>query len=84
MISHEWREGPDGTGLYRISERTFQSKKTRDRIARECKACGMQVKRRSVRNQILHPQYVEDFVGSDPDHRKHFAILYTLETVGVV
>jgi len=67
---------------------TYQNRANRDRRARELKAQGyLGVRRSSIRNQLLHPQYVEDA----PEHlrsqtgfgnavyKTHFAALYHVE-----
>lgn len=39
----------------------YMKKENRDRRYKELKAAGYDVVRKSYRNQLLHPQYVEDF-----------------------
>lgn len=65
---------------------TFQSKEARDAKARELSAQGLQVSRRSVRGQVLSPNYVADydlttasrnmFGGFDTEY---FPVLYMVE-----
>ena len=49
------------------------------------KAAGMPGRRTTYRNQLLHPQYVEDFIGTEKEdtglgntvYKTRFAVLYT-------
>jgi len=40
---------------------TYMRKENRDARYRELKAQGKKVKKTSIRNQLLHPQYVKDW-----------------------
>jgi hypothetical protein len=66
----------------------FQSKALRDEVAAFLKAEGWTVKKRSVRNYRLHPEYVADFVGTyetgfgNCDYMTHWSRLYGLEVKG--
>lgn len=60
----------------------------RDARARELQAQGVQVSRSVVKNQLLHPQYVEDYPRKlTPEecgfgnaiYKTHFATLYKVE-----
>jgi hypothetical protein len=66
----------------------FQKKENRDRRAKELKSQGYTVFRSSIRNQLLHPQYIEDWGEeiSEADrgigntiYKTHFAALYHLD-----
>ena len=56
--------------------------------ARELRAQGYNVKRSSLRNQLLHPQYVDDFTGPERAdtgfgntvYKTLFGVLYIIET----
>lgn len=67
-------------------EKLYSERKNRDEAARKLIAEGHQVKRGNVRNQQLHPQYIED-VPSDQtgfgntDYQRVWGTLYTLEIV---
>ena len=41
--------------------KTYMNRKNRDEQARNWKKQGLQVKRYSYRNQLLHPMYVNDY-----------------------
>lgn len=67
----------------------YQSKEARDIKAKELQAKGFRVKRSSTRNQLIHPQYVED---ANPHLRAqtgfgntvyntHYSVLYEVEIV---
>ena len=43
---------------------TFQSKELRDAVAKLLKSYGFTVRRGSISNQNLHPEYVTDYVGT--------------------
>ena len=66
---------------------TYQSKENRDQRFRELRAEGKLPQRSSMRNQLLHPQYVEDFVGPEKQdtgfgnevYKTYFARLYMLD-----
>jgi len=66
----------------------FISKSRRDARYQELRAQGRQVRRRSLRNQRLHPQYIQDAaeegirfqVGfGNTDYLRSWSVLYTLE-----
>ena len=65
----------------------FQSKAKRDERARELKSMGMTVKKSSVRNQLLHPQYVEDWQGEletgfgNTQYATFFGVLYEVRVL---
>lgn len=69
----------------RLSE-TFQSKARRDARFNELTARGFKVRRSSMRNQQLHPQYVTDYDGPEKlqtgfgngAYRTFFPVLYLL------
>ena len=64
----------------------FQSKANRDQRVRELRYQGFRVRRSSIRNQQLHPEYVADWQGSvergpgNTQYRTFFSTLYILET----
>lgn len=66
----------------------FQSKETRDNVAKLLKSEGKKVRKGSTRGQQLHPEYIADFVGTyetgfgNTDYQRVWAILYSLEVVG--
>lgn len=43
-----------------MKDKLYQSKELRDAEAKRLQGLGFEVRRRSVRNQQLHPQYIED------------------------
>ena len=66
----------------------YLSKATRDMRAKELKKLGLRVSRFSARNQLLHPQYVNDYPRKlTPEecgfgntlYRTYFAVLYGIE-----
>lgn len=65
----------------------YENRKNRDARARDLKKQGYAVTRSSTRNQLLHPEYVEDFEGPEKDdtglgnevYKTHFAVLYRVE-----
>lgn len=67
----------------------FMKKENRDRVAREIlQRTGIKHRKSSIKNQLLHPQYVEDWPHtlSDDDYgfgntiyKTHFSMLYILE-----
>lgn len=65
----------------------FESKETRDRVAAELKRRGKKIKKGSTRGQILHPEYVTDFVGEyetgvgNTDYNTYWKVLYFLSVV---
>lgn len=70
---------------------TFMKKENRDARYRELKAEGRKVRKSSIRNQSLHPMYVQDWPHelSDADrgfgntmYRTHFAVLYIITEEG--
>lgn len=73
----------------RTRSKLYMSKKNRDKRARELKAQGYAVRRSSMRNQLLHPMYVEDYeqetgrslrpedkAFGNTIYKTHFAALY--------
>lgn len=75
------------------TEYTFMDKTNRDKKAQELRTEGYTVKKRSSRNQQLHPMYVEDYPHklSDEDkgfgntlYRTWFSHLYYVAIVGEV
>jgi hypothetical protein len=66
---------------------SFQFKATRDEVAKHLKSLGIPTRKGSIRNQLMHPEYITDYVGSyetgfgNTDHRTHFAAVYTLEVL---
>ena len=72
---------------------TFQSKENRKLVAARLKALGYKVRYSSMRNQQLHPQYVDDWENDldtgfgNVQYRTFFSVLYMLhiyteETIG--
>jgi hypothetical protein len=66
---------------------TFQSKEARDAKARELSAQGHRVSRRSVRGQVLSPNYVADYDLTNASRNmfggydtEYFPVLYMVET----
>jgi hypothetical protein len=66
---------------------TYQNKANRDAKAKELKSQGYVVKKSSIRNQLLHPQYVDDYEGhvdtglGNTMYKTHFAVLYDVRIV---
>lgn len=67
---------------------TYISKARRDAKYRELKARGEDVKRSSIRNQQLHPEYITDASEEgityqtgfgNSDYRRMWGVLYTIE-----
>lgn len=65
----------------------FADKTNRDARARELKADGVKVTKSSIRNQLIHPMYVEDRKAGltaedcgfgNTIYKTHFAVLYEL------
>ncbi len=68
----------------------FMNKQNRDSKARELQEQGYTVKRSSISNQLLHPQYVSDYPRKlSPEecgfgntvYKTHFVKLYEVEIV---
>jgi hypothetical protein len=68
---------------------TYQNKANRDAKARELKAQGIEVIKRSMRGQQLHPMYVADYERELSESEKgpfntiyktYFPVLYIVET----
>lgn len=67
----------------------YQSKEKRDQRYKELKAKGHNVIRTISSNQLLHPQYVEDYEGAakydtgfgNTVYKTHFPKLYNVETI---
>lgn len=68
----------------------FQNKENRDKKFKELKSLNngsFNFKRSSITNQLIHPQYVEDFEGSEKSdvglgnivYKTHFPKLYKIE-----
>ena len=62
----------------------FASRDMRDERWRELRARGMNARRGTVRNQQLHPMYVEDVPSGDTgfgntEYRTSWSVLYRLE-----
>ena len=63
----------------------FQSKANRDRAFTMVKAAGLNARRSTSRNQQVHPEYVEDYVGKietgfgNVMYETVFPVLYRLE-----
>jgi|GEM_PF-6194595 len=63
----------------------FHKKENRDKIYSLAKAEGLSVRKSSIRNQQLHPEYLEDFEGSyetgfgNTDYQRFWSNLYNLE-----
>jgi hypothetical protein len=62
----------------------FQSKETRDAVAKWLKAKGIKTKKGTSRGQQLHPEFVQDFVGTyetgfgNADYQTRWGTLYRL------
>lgn len=68
----------------------YINKKTRDEEVKKINANGKKVRKTSIRNQCLHPQYVVDFpnqeIKNDNEfgnvhYQTHFSVLYSMEKV---
>lgn len=67
---------------------SYQTKANRDAKFKELKAQGHDVRKTSIRNQLTHPQYVEDFEGEEKFdtgfdntvYKTYFSVLYGIET----
>jgi hypothetical protein len=68
----------------------WMKKENRDAEYKKLKAQGLKVRKTSIRNQLLHPQYVNDWPHplSDADkgfgntiYKTHFAVLYGIENI---
>lgn len=65
----------------------FQSKETRDKVFKELKDSGVtNIKKSSIRNQQLHPQYVYDIPENtyktgfgNTDYNTFFSVLYEIK-----
>ena len=63
----------------------FQSRTTRDAVVRFLKASGLNPSRGSTRGQLIHPEYVTDYVGTletglgNTMYRTYFKVLYRVE-----
>src|SRR3970040_392874 len=86
----EEREKQDYTGdaVNRIQSRkhlVYQRKENRDRAFTMVKAAGLNARRSTSRNQQIHPEYVEDYVGKietgfgNVMYETLFPVLYVLE-----
>ena len=51
----------DTTRMAEVVDELYKNKENRDRRARELKKKGYVVKKYSIRNQMLHPEYIEDW-----------------------
>ena len=66
---------------------SFQSVLVRDAVVRGLKLRGVRVRRGSLRNQQLSPEYVLDYEGSfgtgfgNADYKTFFPVIYTIEVV---
>lgn len=64
---------------------TFQNRAKRDEYARELRSRGLNVRKRSVKNQSLSPEYVVDYEGTPMKNmfggteRQFFPTLYIVE-----
>ncbi len=60
----------------------YQSKSNREARARELRKQGAVVHKSSMRNQIMHPQYIKDYQGTyqtgfgNTDYRTMFSVVY--------
>lgn len=63
----------------------FMNKENRDRAFKILKQRGINARRSSRQGQIIHPDYVEDYVGDvetgfgNTDYKRMFPVLYNLE-----
>jgi len=63
----------------------YCKKENRDRRARELRAQGYRVRRYSLRNQLIHPEYIRDYEGyyetgfGNSYYRTPFSVVYCLE-----
>jgi len=66
----------------------YLSLQARDRRARQLRSEGYKLRRRSSRNQLLHPMYIEDWHSpvsgkhcgfGNTLYRTHHAVLYVIE-----
>ena len=72
--------------MAQISE-DYMHKENRDARARELKAQGYTVKKRSMRNQLMHPQYIRDYPGPEKYdtgfgntvYQTHFSCVYIVD-----
>ncbi|RLE43286.1 hypothetical protein DRJ19_02855 [Candidatus Woesearchaeota archaeon] len=53
----------DITKMAEVVDELYKDRRNRDKRARELKAKGYVVKKYSIRNQVLHPEYVKDWDG---------------------
>ena len=76
-----------GTLCERVVQRKrglFQSKETRDAVAKQLSSEGYGVRRTSVRGQQLHPEYITDYVGTyftgfgNTDYQTFWSVLYEI------
>jgi hypothetical protein len=63
-------------------------RENRDKKAKELKEHGYKIRRTSIRNQLLHPMYLQDYPVKLPDEDKgfgntiyktHFSTIYIIE-----
>ena len=63
----------------------YQNKANRDRAFKMVKAAGLNARRSTTRNQQLHPEHIEDYVGKietgfgNTMYETVFPVLYVLE-----
>jgi len=64
---------------------TFQDKKLRDEVFRILRKRNVKCRKTSIRNQLLHPEYVADYEGrvetgfGNTMYKTHFSALYSIE-----
>ncbi len=73
-----------------MKNETYMKKEARDRRILELKAQGYKVRKTSIRNQLLHPMYINDYPHklSDEDrgfgntlYKTFFSVLYSYEII---
>jgi len=68
-----------------VPRELYQDRARRDARAKELRALGFSPRRRSARNQLLHPEYVKDWEGEvrtgfgNDQYRTWFKALYIVE-----
>jgi hypothetical protein len=68
---------------------SYKSLKNRNRMAKKLKAAGHQVRRYSLRNQLVHPQYIEDEANDlkgqtgfgNQVYKTHYPVIYIVEVI---
>ena len=73
-----------------MRKQIYIKKEARDNKVKELKTQGYKVKRTSIRNQLMHPEYITDYPYkiSDSDrgfgnelYKTYFSVLYSYEII---